>query len=215
MQAQAIHRVIAYSRVSTTEQADDGAGLDAQRSAIESACQDRGWELVDLVEDRGYSAKALKRPGIQRVLTRMKAGEADALLVARLDRLSRSLMDFAGLMSRAQREGYGLVALDLGVDTSTPSGELIANVLASFSQYERRLIGQRTKEGMAEHKAQGKHMGRRSTLPVRVRKRIERERGRGLTLKAIADGLNADGVPTGQGGSEWRPSSVRAVTRSA
>lgn len=126
MQAQSIHRVIGYVRVSTEEQSVDGAGLDAQRTAIVAECERRGWELVELVEDAGYSAKDLRRPGIQRTLARLNAGEADALLVAKLDRLSRSLIDFAGLMARGQGEGWGLVAMDLGVDTSTPSGELMA-----------------------------------------------------------------------------------------
>lgn len=211
MQAQSIHRVLGYVRVSTEEQADNGAGLDAQRAAIRAECERRGWELVELIEDGGYSAKNLKRPGIQGAISRLKGGEADALVVAKLDRLSRSLIDFAGLMAQAQGEGWGLVALDLGVDTSTPSGELMANVLASFAQYERRLIGQRTREGMAEKRAQGHHMGRRSVVPLRVKRRIQRQRKRGLSLQLIANGLNADGVPTGQGGAQWYPSSVRAV----
>jgi DNA invertase Pin-like site-specific DNA recombinase len=207
-------RVLGYARVSTEEQGRSGAGLAAQRSAIRRACQERGYELVDLVEDRGFSAKSLERPGIAQVLERLETGGASGLVVAKLDRLSRSLLDFAGLMERARRQGWALVALDLGVDTSTPAGEMMANVLATFSQFERRMIGQRTKDALAQKKAAGVRLGRPRSLPDEVVRRIERSRAEGLTLQAIADGLNHEGVSTAQGGALWRPSSVRAVLTS-
>ncbi len=124
-------RALGYARVSTAEQADSGAGMDAQRHAIRGEVERRGWQLVDVVEDAGYSAKDLRRPGIGVVLERVARGDADVLVVSKLDRLSRSLIDFAQTMATAQREGWALVALDLGVDTATPGGEMMANVLAS------------------------------------------------------------------------------------
>ncbi len=163
------------------------------------------------MEDAGYSAKDLRRPGIGVVLERMASGEADVLVVSKLDRLSRSLIDFAQTMATAQREGWALVALDLGVDTATPGGEMMANVLASFAQYERRIIGQRTRDGLAAKKAAGVKLGRRSTLPLEVVERIVVAHEAGDTLAAVARGLEADGVPTGQGGARWYPASVRAV----
>ena len=207
-------RVLGYVRVSTEEQGRSGAGLAAQRAAIRRACEERGYELADMEEDKGFSAKSLERPGITRVLEQLKAGAADALMVAKLDRLSRSLLDFAGLMERARRQGWALVALDLGVDTSTPAGEMMANVLATFAQFERRMIGQRTKDALAQKKAAGVRLGRPRSLPDEVVRRIERSRAEGLTLQAIADMLNTEGVGTAQGGSLWRPSSVRAVLTS-
>src|SRR5262249_44260183 len=147
-------RVLGYLRVSTTEQASNGAGLDAQRAAIAAEADRRGWS-VRWIEDRGYSAKDLRRPGIQEALTALAGGEADALVVAKLDRLSRSLPDFWGLVEQSRRERWQLIALDLGVDTSTPSGEMLANVLASFAQFERRLIGQRTAEALGAKRAAG------------------------------------------------------------
>ena len=89
-------QVLGYVRVSTEEQAEDGVGLDAQREAITAEAQRRGWDLIAIVEDRGYSAKDLKRPGIQKALAQLEAGEADALVTAKVDRLSRSTLDFAG-----------------------------------------------------------------------------------------------------------------------
>ena len=204
-------RALGYARVSTAEQADSGAGMDAQRHAIRGEAQRRGWSLEEIVEDAGYSAKDLRRPGIGAVLERMANGEADVLVVSKLDRLSRSLIDFAQTMATAQRQGWALVALDLGVDTATPGGEMMANVLASFAQYERRIIGQRTRDGLAAKKAAGVKLGRRSTLPLSVVERIVVAHEAGDTLAAVARGLEADGVPTGQGGARWYPASVRAV----
>src|SRR5215210_7973308 len=138
-------RVVGYARVSTGEQAESGGGLAAQRSALEAEAARRGWELVAIREDVASGRRTSGRPGLEAALAAVDGGEADALAVAKLDRLSRSLLDFAGLLERARRRGWTLVALDLGVDTSTPQGELVANVIASVAQWERRIIGQRTK----------------------------------------------------------------------
>jgi DNA invertase Pin-like site-specific DNA recombinase len=207
-------RVLGYVRVSTEEQGKSGAGLAAQRAAIRTACDERGWDLVEVMEDKGFSAKSLERPGITGLLEQLESGGAGALMVAKLDRLSRSLLDFAGLMERARHQGWALVALDLGVDTSTPAGEMMANVLATFAQFERRMIGQRTKDALAQKKAAGVRLGRPRSLSDDVVRRIVDQRASGFTLQGIADGLNLDGVPTAQGGVLWRPSSVRAVLTS-
>lgn len=204
-------RVIGYIRVSTEEQADSRAGLEAQRAAILAEAERRGWKLVEVIEDAGYSGKNLKRPGIQAALEALQSRRADTLVVAKLDRLSRSLLDFAGLMDKATRERWALVALDLGVDTTSPAGEAMANVLATFAQFERRLIGQRTREALATKKAQGVRLGRPTNVPAEVVERVREAKDRGLSLRAIAAMLNEDGVPTGQGGRQWYASSVKAV----
>jgi DNA invertase Pin-like site-specific DNA recombinase len=204
-------RVIGYVRVSTDEQAVSGAGLEAQRRAIIAECKRRGWQLVETIEDAGYSAKDLKRPGVQEALRALEAGEAKALVVAKLDRLSRSMLDFAALMATAQKQHWALVALDCAVDTSTPAGEAMAHVLATFGQFERRLIGQRTKEALGAKKASGVRLGRPPTVPQSVVRRIQRLRARGLSLRSIAENLNDAGVPTAQGGKEWYAATVRHV----
>jgi len=203
-------RVLAYCRVSTDEQGHSGLGLEAQRQAITAECERRGWEVVEVIEDRGYSAKNLKRPGVQAALETLAARRADALVVSKLDRLSRSLLDFANVMAVAQREGWALVALDCAVDTSSPSGEAMANMLATFAQFERRLIGQRTRDALAVKRKQGVRLGRPPTTPQPVVARVKRERAKGRTLREIADRLNADGVPTAQGG-RWWPGTVRLL----
>jgi DNA invertase Pin-like site-specific DNA recombinase len=151
------------------------------------------------------------RTGIEAALEALKAGDANALVVAKLDRLSRSLLDFAGLMAKAQQQGWGVIALEVQVDTSTASGEAMANMLATFAQFERRLIGQRTKEALAVEKASGVRLGRPSLVPRSVVRRIQRQRARGETLRAIAESLNRDNVPTAQGGAEWYAATVRYV----
>lgn len=133
------------------------------------------------------------------------------IVVAKLDRLSRSLVDFAGLLAEAQSKGFNLVALDLGVDLSTPAGEFLASVMASAAQWERRIIGQRTKDALAIRRQQGVKLGRPPLPRDALGRRIAAMRTRRLTLQAIADILNAEGVPTLRGGTEWRPSSVRVV----
>jgi DNA invertase Pin-like site-specific DNA recombinase len=197
--------------VSTSEQASSGAGLQAQRQAIIAECERRGWHLVETIEDAGYSARDLRRPGIQEALRVLEAGKASALVVAKIDRLSRSMLDFSKLMAKATSEHWALVALDVAVDTSTPSGEAMANMLATFAQFERRLISQRTKEALAVKKAQGVRLGRPPTMPKAVVKRIQRQRTRGDSLRKIADDLNEAGLPTAQGGVQWYAATVRHV----
>lgn len=204
-------RVAAYVRVSTEEQGQSGAGLESQRVAIAAEAERRGWDVAEVFEDKGYSAKDLRRPGVQSALDALAAGTAEALVVAKLDRLSRSMLDFTSLMARANKDGWALVALDCAVDTTSPGGEMLANVLATFAQFERRLIGQRTKDALAVKRAQGVRLGRPPAIPPDVAKRIRVERKAGAPLRSIAAGLNADGIATPHGGSAWRPSSFASV----
>ena len=205
--------VLGYGRVSTDEQAFTGAGLAAQQLAVEGECDRRAWTLAEFIEDRGASGKDLRRPGIVGVLDRLSAGEADVLMVAKLDRLSRSMLDFASIMARAQQEGWSVVALDCAVDTTTPAGEAMAHVLATFAQFERRLIGQRTREALAVRRKEGVRLGRPREIPARTRARIRKERSQGAGLREIAERLDAEGVPTARGG-RWRTSTVDSVLRS-
>jgi DNA invertase Pin-like site-specific DNA recombinase len=202
-------RAVGYVRVSTEEQSDSGASLKAQRRAIKEETARRGWELMSLYADTASGKSLVGRPGLEEALKAVEGGGAEALVVAKLDRLSRSTKDFALLIERAARSGWSPVVLDLGVDTTTPSGELVANVMVSVAQWERRAIGQRTKDALAQKKREGVRLGRPSTLPEAVRRRIARLREKGLSYPAIADRLNKAKVPTAQGGRQWYPSTVR------
>jgi DNA invertase Pin-like site-specific DNA recombinase len=208
-------RVIGYLRVSTDEQHSSGAGLGAQRSAIENECTRRGWELLRIVgEDAGASSATLDRKGLTSALEALDAGKADVLVIAKLDRLSRSVAQGAQVMDRAKRKGWSLVALDFGLDTTTPAGEMVANVILSTAQYERRLIGERTRAALAAKKAAGVRLGRPQALSDELVRRIRADRQAGQSFGAIARALEAEGVPTARGGKAWHASTVKAVCES-
>jgi DNA invertase Pin-like site-specific DNA recombinase len=204
--------VVGYVRVSTEEQGQRGAGLEAQRRAIKAECERRGWHLVRIEQDV-LSGRSMNRPGLQVALAACRSGEISGIVVAKLDRLSRSLVDFATLLADAQAKGFNVVALDLGVDLSTPAGEFLSSVMASAAQWERRIIGQRTRDALAVKKAEGVKLGRPPLPTDSLSRRVRSMRRRGMTLQAIADRLNAEDVSTLRGGVEWRPSSVRTVLR--
>lgn len=203
-------RAIGYVRVSTNEQALSGLGVEAQRDTIQNEAARRGWE-VEIIEDRGASAKSMQRDGVREALGRLESGEDAVLIVAKLDRLTRSLADFSALMAQRSRKGWDLIACDLGIDTSTPTGELIANVVMSVAQWERRAIGERTKESLAAARARGTRLGAPPTIPAEVRADIVRMRANGMTLLRIAKRLNELNVPTAREGSRWHDSTVRGV----
>ena len=211
-------KAIGYLRVSTAEQADSGLGLDAQEKRIRDEAARRAWELV-IKQDAGVSGATMDRPGIRDAIALLDSGQADILCVAKLDRVSRSVLDGAQLVEHAQRHGWSLVALDLGIDMSTPSGKLTLNVMLSFAQFERDVIAQRTKDAMAAAKARGpaegkKAIGRPQALPDAVVRRVLAERAEGRTMAAIAAALTADGVPTARGGTQWSASSIQSVLKS-
>jgi DNA invertase Pin-like site-specific DNA recombinase len=129
--------------------------LAAQEKAIRAECQRRGWTLLDVARDEGHSGKSLDRPALHQALQRIAAGEAGGLVVAKLDRASRSVVDFGRLLEWFDAADATLVALDLGMDTSTSSGRLVANVMASVAEWERSVIGERTRDALAARKAQG------------------------------------------------------------
>jgi DNA invertase Pin-like site-specific DNA recombinase len=190
-------------------QSASGAGLEAQRRVIAAACKRRGWQLLELVEDAGRSANDRKRPGIEEALRVLESADANALVAAKQDRLSHWMLDLASLIASAQKQGWALVALDCALETPTPAGEAIANVLATFAPCERGLISQRTREALARKRSQGIRLGRPPTMSPYALDRIRRERAAGKSLATIANALNADRVPTAQGGRRWYPATIR------
>ncbi len=206
-------RVVGYVRVSTAEQADSGLGLEAQRQAIQDACKGRGWVLEAVYEDAA-SGRGLKRKGLTDALNAVESGKAEGIVVAKLDRLSRSIVDFTQLVARAQRRGWAVVALDVGVDTTTPQGEMVANIMATFAQFERRIIGQRTRDALAIKRKQGVQLGRPRAIEPRVLRMIKKQRDGGRSLGQIAESLNIANVPTAHGGKAWYPATIRKVLAS-
>ena len=206
--------VVVYRRVSTQEQGGSGLGLQAQQDRINEYVGARGWTVVGDFEET-MSGKALQRPKLTQALHMVETGRAGALVVAKLDRLSRSLLQFVELLERSHKEKWSLVALDLGIDTSSPSGEMVAHVLMSFAQFERRLIGQRTKDALAVKRAKGENLGRPKVAPTKLVSKITDLHDRGMSFGEIARQLNADEIATLHGGREWYASTVRGILLSS
>ena len=207
-------RALLYIRVSTDEQARSGLSLESQRTVLMAEAQRRGWVVGRVLVDEVSAKRGNRRPGFEEARGLLRDGQAEVIIATRLDRMSRSVVDFASLMAAAQDEGWQIVALDLGLDTSTTTGRMVAHILAAVAEAEREVIGQRTSVALIAKRSRGENVGRRSVLPVHVVIRIMDARTRGVTLAAIAHDLNAHQVPTGQGGTRWYPSAVRAVLSS-
>lgn len=204
---------IGYVRVSTAEQATSGLGLDAQRTAIVAACKHRGWELRAVHEDAGVSSGARNRPGLDAAEAACAASPGAVLVVARLDRLARSLIAYAGLLDRAQRHGWRLLALD-APDTDTAAGEAMQGVVAIFAQLERRLISERTRDALAAAKARGVQLGRPVEVPDEIRAEILQLRRRRWTATRITAHLEAQGIPAPRG-DRWHTATVTRIVARA
>ncbi|ORW43336.1 resolvase [Mycobacterium paraense] len=205
--------VVAYVRVSTDEQVASGAGLEAQRAAIEAEAGRRGWTVVGWHADEGISGgKAIEaRPGLTAAIEAIEDAKASVLMVAKTDRVARGLRTLLDVIDRAERAGGAVVSVDGTIDTSSAAGRFQTQVMGGVAELERAMISDRTKAALAIKRAQGVRLGRPSTLPREVVIRIVEARGRGASLPAIAAELTAGGVPTAQGGAKWYPSTVRAV----
>ncbi|HXX68094.1 MAG TPA: recombinase family protein [Polyangiaceae bacterium] len=203
-------RTVAYLRVSTDKQADRGVSLDAQRAKVAAYAELYDLELVDVIVDAGASAKTLDRPGLTRALGMLRKGDAEALLVVKLDRLTRSVRDLGELVERHFAPGKAaLLSVGEQIDTRSAAGRLVLNVLASVSQWEREAIGERTSAAMQHKAACGEFTGGEVPFGWRVADdgRLEpaeaeqhviaearRLRGAGLSLRAVARELDAAGM---------------------
>lgn len=210
-------RALAYCRVSTLDQAEHGASLDAQEAALRDEAARRGWE-IEVIREEGKSAKSIKsRPLLVDALSRLDRGQADVLLAVRLDRVSRSLTDFAATYDRATRRGWSMVLPASGIDTTAaagPSAKFSAQIQAAASELERGLISVRTREGMAQRKSEGATFGREVAAEfLPTYRRVLTLHAAGEGLNSIARTLNAEGVPTAKGGT-WYASTVRAIVTS-
>jgi DNA invertase Pin-like site-specific DNA recombinase len=211
-------RAVAYIRVSTESQSQSGLSLEAQEEKVRAMAKVLDIDELEVVVDAGASAKSLIRPGIQGVLQDLSA--IDVLIVAKLDRLTRSVADLGRLLDLLERNGVSLVSVGESLDTGTASGRLVLNIMASVSQWEREAIGERTRDALQAKKARGERVG---TVPYGFKLDgpqvvpCDAERGvlgniaamsqQGLPLRTIAARLNDQGLRTRRG----RPWSVSGV----
>jgi len=186
------------------------AEFDAQLDAIDRYCDEHGWELVEVVRDvEPASPMSAERRGLLYALEKIGRKEASCIIVSDLGRLSRSAADLGGIIERLERSDGRLVALDIGLDTASPDGYVAAKALASVSS----LDSDRGRKGLAAVSS-GSAAVMEPQAPEDVpalKQRIVQMRESGMTLQAIADVLNAEGVPTLRGGAKWRPSSVQSA----
>lgn len=200
--------IVSYRRVSTDRQ---DVGLDAQQEAIAAwlARSNRSINpMTDYVEKQ--SGKNMKRPELQKAIAVAEATHG-TLIVAKLDRLSRSVVDFATLVERAKANGWTIVVCDLNIDMTTPSGLLIANIMASLAQWERSMIGLRIKEALAQRRKAGVRPGRPVNNDLALQ--MMHWSMTGMNLHQIAEHMNLSKIPTAGGGKQWYASTVRGVLR--
>lgn len=220
-------RAIAYTRVSTDKQADRGISLEAQRAKIESYASLYDLDLIEMIVDAGASAKTLDRPGLQRALALLKTGKADALIVVKLDRLTRSVSDLGTLVEKHFQKA-ALLSVAEQIDTRSAAGRLVLNVLASVAQWEREAIGEHTSAAMQHLKAQGKRIGhipfgsRLAADGIHLEQDPTEQTALGiistwqqqrLSLRAIATELNTRGMLNR--GHPWNHVSVLRVCKNA
>jgi len=221
-------RAVGYVRVSTPGQVEHGVSLEAQIEKIRAMATVQGAELIEIISD-GESAKSLDRPGMQRVLEMVRARNIDMVIIAKLDRLTRSVRDLADLLELFQRRGVSLVSVAEALDTGSAAGRLLLNIMVSVSQWEREAIGERTRDAMAHKRAKNEWNGnapygyrvsedQKHVEPhepeQKVLRRIRQMRRRGSSLRQIAAKLTRDGIRTRSGGS-WRHEYVARVLRAA
>ena len=209
---------IIYVRVSTARQASEGLSLEAQERTLRASAEAAGYE-VSLFTDSGKSGKSLNtRHGLQSALVELNSGRANALYVARLDRLARSVSDLLSIVDLAIKHNWRLVLMDLGVDTATPHGRLVLSMLGSVAEFERGLISERQKDVHAERRARGEvwgvTMGNLPETSLDVRDLVQELASEGLSLRAIANELTAQKVPTTRGGAAWYASTVKKLLNS-
>ena len=205
--------LVPYVRVSTAAQAASGLGLDAQRQAILAYAKSDGLELAAWQEDASRSGASMnRRSGLKAALSEIQAGRAGGIVAAKVDRLGRSSADVLGLVERAQKEGWRIVVLDVGLDSATPAGELVIAALAMAARFEYRRISERQLEKHAALRRAGRPRGRQAASPE-VARLVAALRSQGLTFAAIATELERRKIPTVRGGSQWFPATVRSVLR--
>lgn len=152
-------RVAIYIRVSTDEQAKEGYSIPAQRERLTAYVTSQGWEVADYYVDEGISAKDTDRPELQRMLGDMRQGEIDVVLVYRLDRLTRSVLDLYTLLQEFEEYNVKFKSATEVYDTTTAIGRLFITLVAALAQWERENLGERTKFGKEEKARQGKRPG--------------------------------------------------------
>ncbi len=159
-------KAIGYTRVSPRDQAANSVSLVSQRMKIEAYTTMHNLDLVKVIEDAGFSAKSLDRPGMAKLLQLIRGRKITTVVVAKLDRITRSVRDLGELIELFQRSGVEFASAADHIDTSTASGRLVLNVMGSVSQWEREAIGERTSEALAVMRSNGRRISRHAPTAI-------------------------------------------------
>jgi site-specific DNA recombinase len=218
-------RAAAYVRVSTDGQAESGLSLEHQQRKCEALAQLRDLELVETITDAGESAKSLRRPGMVRLLELVRNRQIEAICIAKLDRLTRSVRDLSDLIALCAKHDVALLSAAESLDTSSAGGRMVVKLLSVVSEWEREAIAERTKDALGAKRRRGHVYGRvpyGSRLSVdgvtlkahpteqRMIGRLIELRAAGHAWKAIAETLNAEGHRN-RAGRPWILTNVRAA----
>lgn len=205
---------IGYARVSKPNKGrPDSLSIEVQRAAIEAAAQANGWDLIDIKVDEGKSGSHTRREGLSEALSVVGAGQADMLIVAKFDRLSRDARYWLDLLFDSSKQGWAISVLNDRLDSSTATGWLHCAIRAVFAEYERRLIGERTRDALAVLKANGKELGQASPISSAVRRKVTRWHNDGLSASEIARRLSADPKTPTPSGKDWHHSVVTRLLK--
>jgi DNA invertase Pin-like site-specific DNA recombinase len=199
--------MVGYASADADQRARANDELRRQVEEIASECERRGLRLLEVVREREHR-RPLKRPGLGYALEQIAAGTASGLVVSDLSRLTHSLPDLGRVLEWLARRDARFVAAGPGLDTEEEAGRLALRVVIEVSRWERERLAERTRNGMRAARRKGPAS---VADDPELSERIAGMRGAGMTLQAIADQLNADGIPTVRGGAKWRPSSVQAA----
>jgi DNA invertase Pin-like site-specific DNA recombinase len=213
MTTTATRKAIAYVRVSTDEQGQSGLGLEAQTKTIADYCAAHGIEVIDTATEVQSGKSIRNRPALRNALERAAKGEADLVIASNVSRLARSVADLSGMLEVADRKGYGLCAIDTGLDSATPAGRLVIQMLAAAAEYERRMVSDRTKKALAAAKARGTQLGRKTELAPAIEAQIVARRTSGMAFATIARELNEAGITTPRGASWSAPYVHKVIAR--
>jgi DNA invertase Pin-like site-specific DNA recombinase len=193
----------------------DGTGIHPSERAIEQACRRAGWQLLDVLHDL-ESGRTMRRPGLFAALERIADGEARGLVVSDARLLGQSIVDLAPLMRWFREARAAFIALDLGLDTSTPQGTRVAMALIRLSGWDRGGVVNGERHGLAELAPHaGSNHGRVKHVDAELLERLAAMDDDDMSLQEMADRLNAEGLPTLNGGDTRWPSSVRTALRYA
>jgi DNA invertase Pin-like site-specific DNA recombinase len=178
-------RVAIYTRVSTKEQS-----TESQVVQLTAYCQSHGWTEVAVFRDDGISGVRDNRPELDKLRQRMLHGEFESIVVSKMDRLGRSLGMILRFWDEADAAGVRVIVIDQGIDTSTPAGRLQRNMLAALAEFERELILERTRAGIARARALGKKFGAPRRISEAVAREVRERRARGESLRMISQRMN-------------------------